>query len=215
MSHRTLSDMYDRLYARFGPQHWWPGQTPDEVAAGCVLAQNTRWERVVPVIERLRDRNLLSPARLASMREEDLAELLRGSGTHRRKARYLLGLTRFLTDLGWNGSSDSLARLDTASLRNDLLALGGIGPETADCILLYVLERPVVVVDAYTRRILSRHGLCDTHAGYEDLRRLFESELEPDPLLFNEYHALMVACAKTYCRPKPACEGCPLAGLPA
>jgi endonuclease-3 related protein len=205
MSHRYLTDMYDRLYRRFGPQHWWPGQTPDEVAAGCVLAQNTRWERVVPVIERLRDRNLLSPAMLAEIREEDLAELLRGSGTHRRK---------FLTDRGWNGSPDSLAHLDTASIRHDLLALRGIGPETADCVLLYVLERPVFVVDTYTRRILSRHGLCDPHAGYEDLRHLFESELKPDPPLFNEYHALLVTCAKTHCRPKPACESCPLAGLP-
>jgi endonuclease-3 related protein len=213
MSDTALEEIYILLLGHFGPRHWWPGETPDEVLAGCVLAQNTRWERVVPVIEILRRRELLSPAALVLIETDELAELIRGSGTFRRKARYLKELAVFFRDRGWTGEPDSLSHLDTDALRNDLLKLRGIGPETADCILLYVLERPVFVIDAYTRRILHRHGLCRPDASCKELKSLFESELDPDTALFNEYHALLVSCAKTFCRPVPRCGDCPLAPL--
>jgi endonuclease-3 related protein len=208
-----LHEVYSLLLDHFGPQHWWPADTPDEILAGCVLAQNTRWERIVPVIEILSGMDLLSPARLAEIPLRKLALLLRGSGTFRRKADYLKGLAVFFHERGWPGESESLSSLDTPSLRRELLGLKGIGPETADCILLYVLERPVFVVDAYTRRILNRHSLCGADESYEELQGLFHTALNPDPVLFNEYHALLVMCGKVYCRPKPQCDACPLACL--
>jgi endonuclease-3 related protein len=213
MSLSPVTTIYDNLFEHFGPQNWWPGETPDEILTGCVLAQNTRWERVVPVIENLKNLDLLSPGRLIDVPREKLAALLRGSGTHNRKAEYLLELARFFHGKGWDGRPESLADLDTYHLRNDLLELRGVGPETTDCILLYVLGRPVFVIDAYTRRILGRHGICTGSESYDELQSLFHESLSPDPELFNEYHALLVVCAKKYCRSAPVCDSCPLSCL--
>ena len=208
-----LREVYTLLFDHYGPQHWWPGDTPDEILAGCVLSQNTRWERVVPVIEGLKQAGILSPSRLAELTLEDLTGYLHDSGTYRRKSEYLLELAAYFTENGWTSDCDSMAHTDTDRLRCELLSLRGIGPETADCIMLYVLKRPVFVIDAYTRRILDRHGMESAHASYPELQALFHRSLERDVSLFNEYHALLVRCGKEFCRPKPLCEGCPLARL--
>ncbi len=205
----NLKDIYTRLLEHFGPQGWWPGETSEEHLAGCVLAQNTRWDRVEPVIRRLKDMGILEGNRLLDVPVEELSLLLRGSGTYRRKAEYLQGVWAYMAELSWNGTPGSVT-LDTVSLRKGLLSIKGVGPETADCILLYVLERPVFVVDAYTRRILSRHGLCPEKASCYQIQKLFHDVLSPDVGVFNEFHALLVACAKGFCRPQPKCEGCPI-----
>ena len=165
---------------------------------------------MVPVIDMLRESGLLSPASIAVKSISELTDHLYGSGTYRRKAEYLHGLAFYFTRRGWTGSNDSLAHIGTEKLRSELLLLRGIGPETADCILLYVLERPVFVIDAYTRRILERHGIDSTHRPYETLQAQFHDALGEDVRVFNEYHALLVRCGKEYCRPKPRCDGCPL-----
>ena len=206
----ALHEMYTLLLDHFGPQHWWPGDTPDEILAGCVLSQNTRWERVVPVIVRLKQVNILSPCKLAGLTVDKLAGYLLGCGTYRRKSEYLHELAAYFTENGWTGDCDSMAHIDTDTLRSELLSLRGIGPETADCILLYVLERPVFVIDAYARRILGRHSIESAHASYPELQAFFHKSLERDQSLFNEYHALLVRCGKEFCRPKPRCDGCPL-----
>ena len=193
----------------FGPQGWWPGETPEEHLAGCVLAQNTRWDHVEPVIAELRKSGLLHGSNLLDTSLEELAEHLKGSGTYRRKAEYLRNVWAYMTDSGWDGTPDSIQG-ETAVLRSELLSLKGVGPETCDCILLYVLERPVFVVDAYTKRILSRHGLCREKEAYSRVQEVFHYILEPDAEVFKEYHALLVACAKNYCRPVPRCRDCPL-----
>lgn len=208
----AIASIYSVLYERLGPQGWWPGETPDEVLVGCVLAQNTRWSRVVPVLEALRKESLLAPSAFMRLGADRLAERLRGSGTYRRKAEYLRNLGAFVLEKGWDGSPGSMGHMETAELRSELLALKGIGPETADCVLLYVLDRPVFVVDAYTRRILSRHRLCEADASYGQLQRLFQSALPRDAEMYGEYHGLLVAAAKRWCRPRPRCHRCPLAG---
>jgi endonuclease III related protein len=205
----NIPEIYRLLMERFGPQGWWPGETSGEHLAGCVLAQNARWERVAPVIERLKRLGVLEGSRLLELPEEELSSLLRGSGTYRRKAEYLRGVWKFMREQGWDGEPASVKE-DTGILRKKLLSLKGVGPETADCILLYVLERPVFVVDAYTKRILSRHGLCSENDSCEKVQRSFHRELETDTEVFREYHALLVGCAKEYCRPRPRCEYCPL-----
>jgi len=204
-----LSSLYRSLYSAFGPQGWWPGDSSHEHFIGCILAQNTRWNSVVPVIQRMKKENLLTPGEFAKLSEEDLALVLKGSGTYRRKAVYLKRAGEYMLSLGWDGSAGSVEG-STEKLRKELLSLNGIGPETCDCILLYVLERPVFVVDAYTKRILSRHRLCGEKTGYGEIQNLFQSSLSPDVEMFREYHALVVECAKQYCRPVPKCTGCPL-----
>ncbi|PIE53497.1 endonuclease [Candidatus Fermentibacteria bacterium] len=201
--------MYHRLMKRFGPRGWWPGDSSFEHFIGCILAQNTRWDRVEPVIAALKDKGLLAPSEFLSLPEEELAEMLRGSGTYRRKAEYLRIAGEFMLSLGWNGSADSVTEA-SETLRKNLLALKGIGPETCDCILLYVLKRPFFVVDAYTKRILSRHGFCRERESYSAVQELFHRELERNTQVFNEYHALLVECGKVYCRPVPRCDQCPL-----
>ncbi len=193
----------------FGPQGWWPGETSQEHLAGCVLAQNTRWDRVEPVIQRLKDIGILYDYRVLDVPSEELAALLKGSGTYRRKAEYLRAVWAYMAELNWDGSPGSVS-VDTDSLRGGLLSIKGVGPETADCILLYVMGRPVFVVDSYTRRILSRHGLCSEKASYHEIQKLFHDALDPDAEVFSEFHALLVACAKLFCRPVPQCGGCPL-----
>lgn len=201
--------MYSILFSRFGPQGWWPGETSGEHLAGCILAQNTRWDRVEPVIQRLKGLGMLEENRLTDLSLQELSELLRGSGTYRRKAEYLQCAWNFMVSIGWNGTPASVS-MDTPELRKQLLSLRGIGPETCDCILLFVLERPVFVVDAYTKRILSRHRLCSAKDSYSSVQGLFHASLEPDPTYFKEYHALLVACAKEFCKPSPKCGNCPL-----
>ena len=205
---RVLQGIYRRLFRAFGPQHWWPGDTQLEIAVCAILTQNTAWGNVEKAIAVLKSRRLLSLKRLARLSPADIAPLIRSAGFHNIKAARLAA---FLGRLRRSGGFAALNRAPTPELRTQLLACHGVGPETADSILLYALGRQVFVVDAYTRRILSRYGLIVGGEPYESLRRMFESSLPHDSRLYNEYHALLVRLAKENCRSKPACESCPLA----
>ncbi|MCU7852026.1 MAG: endonuclease III domain-containing protein [Candidatus Thiodiazotropha sp. (ex Monitilora ramsayi)] len=197
-----LEAIYRQLFDRYGPQHWWPAQTPFEVMVGAVLTQNTAWTNVERAIENLRRADLLDPAAISAVKQPALAEYLRPAGYFNVKAKRLQALSRFLLN------RPGLEQLETAELRQQLLSIHGIGPETADDILLYAFRRPVFVIDAYTRRLFGRLGVMDEMASYEVLSRGFESALRPDAQLFNEYHALIVVHAKHICRSKPSCETC-------
>ena len=206
---RVLPVIYQRLHRAFGPQHWWPGDTPLEIAVGAILTQNTAWANVEKAIAVLKSYRLLSLKRLARLSPLELAPLIRSAGFHNIKA------TRLAAFLGWleaHGGFPGLRRIPTGALRPLLLACNGVGPETADSILLYALGRPVFVVDTYTRRILSRYGLIAGDEPYEPLRLMFESSLPHSQRLYNECHALLVRLAKVNCRSRPICDSCPLAG---
>ncbi len=206
---RRLLRLYWALLRRFGPQRWWPAKTPLEVAVGAILTQNTAWSNVERALERLAAQRLLAARRLQALDEVELASLIRPAGTYRVKARRLRAFLDFLWKQ-FGGRFDRLRTGPLGELRADLLSVSGIGPETADSILLYAAGRPVFVVDAYTRRVLARHRLVPPDIGYEPLRALFERHLPSDPALFNEYHALLVAVGKRYCRSRPLCDSCPL-----
>jgi endonuclease-3 related protein len=204
-----LLRLYRALLGRFGHQHWWPGRTPYEIAVGAVLTQHTAWPNAARAVEALRARGLLTPARVAALDASGLAAVIRPAGTPGVKARRLQALTGWLVE----SMGGTFARLRTAPLlrlRRRLLEIPGLGPETADAILLYAAGRPVFVADAYTRRVLSRHGLIGRAAGYEETRAWLEAHLPSDPALFNELHALLVAVGKSHCRTAPRCEDCPL-----
>lgn len=213
MRSEILMDLYHRLYTRFGPQHWWPGETPLEIMIGAVLTQNTNWKNVEKAIANLKAASLLDIRKIEQISPDRLAKLIQPAGYFNVKARRLKNLIAWLSEKH-GGQIESLKTLSTAQLREELLSIRGIGPETADSILLYALEKPVFVVDAYTARILGRHRLLEEGAGYDDIQSLFETSLPKDTALFNEYHALLVRCGKEYCKPKPACAGCPLEDLP-
>jgi len=202
-----LLRIYRQLYRAFGPQRWWPGDTPLEVAVGAVLTQNTSWANVEKAIAVLKSRRLLSLDKLVRLSPRRLAPLIRSAGFHNIKARRLAALLAWLEA---QGGFAALNHVPTPDLRPLLLACHGVGPETADSILLYALNRPVFVIDAYTRRILSRYGLIAGDEPYEALRRMFESSLPRSLRLYNEYHALLVRLAKVNCRTKPICDACPL-----
>jgi len=207
---RRLRAVYRRLLARHGPQHWWPARTPFEVLVGAVLTQNTAWRNVERAIANLDAAGALAPEPLLALPPERLAELLRPSGYFNVKAGRLRAVVTWYRDAGGH---PRLRRRTTHALRDALLALHGVGPETADDILLYAFARPVFVIDAYTRRLLARLGLASGDEPYETLRAAFEHALGADVPLFNEYHALIVAHAKHHCRPRPRCGGCPLRAL--
>jgi len=202
--------VYQRLYAQFGPQHWWPGDTPLEIMIGAVLTQNTAWINVVKAISNLKDARVLSLNAIADTPMRRLARWIRPSGYFNVKAKRLKALVRWIRE---NGGIHQLARRSTASLRHALLNVHGVGPETADSILLYAFQRPVFVIDAYTRRVFMRLSLITGHESYEQLRLYFEQDLGISVRLFNEYHALIVAHGKTFCRPKPRCITCPLQSI--
>jgi endonuclease-3 related protein len=199
-----LKRIYHQLYHHYGPQHWWPAQSPFEVMVGAVLTQNTAWTNVERAIENLRQADLLDPIPLSALDQTELADYLRPAGYFNIKAKRLQALTRFLID------HPQLDHLETDDLRRLLLGVHGIGPESADDILLYAFQRPVFVIDAYTRRLFGRLGLVDEASGYESLRQQFETSLEADVEMFNEYHALIVQHAKDVCRTQPKCQVCML-----
>ena len=198
--------LFGSLYAAYGAQHWWPAETPFEVMLGAVLTQNTAWTNVERALDQLRAQIPLSPEAVLALETSVLAELIRPSGYFNVKARRLRSLCSALIVAG---GESALAVLPTAELRCWLLAINGIGPETADDILLYAFERPVFVVDAYTRRLFRRLGLIAGDEGYEQIRQRVETALGPDTALFNEYHALIVRHAKEVCRARrPGCACC-------
>lgn len=208
-----LHEVYERLYGRFGPRYWWPAKTPLEVAVGAILTQNTAWANVERAMERLRAEGLLEFAALRRTPESKLRELIRPAGYYNQKARYLAGLIAFL-DRECGGDLAQLFAGDGATVRAKLLEQPGIGPETADSILLYAGGCPVFVVDAYTFRIFSRLKLGPAGASYEAMQAFFMENLPRHPALYNEYHALIVALGKHVCRSRPRCAECPLRDLP-
>jgi endonuclease-3 related protein len=205
-----LGEYFDTLFQAHGEQHWWPGRTPFEVIVGAILVQNTSWVNVERAIANLRQAKLLTPSALEKVSQAKLARLIRSSGYFRQKARKLKAFMKFLQKKH-RGSLTVMFRTPTAKLRDQLLHVHGIGPETADSILLYAGNHPVFVVDAYTRRILQRHELALGKESYEEISGLFEKSLPNDPQLFNEFHALLVHTGKHYCRSHaPLCSQCAL-----
>src|SRR5712672_1453266 len=204
---------YDVLFAAYGPQHWWPGRTDFEIIVGAILTQNTSWSNVEIAMRNLRREKLLAPGAIERVSFARLAGLIRSSGYFRQKAKKLKCFVRFLRS-EYGGSLNRMFRSPTAALREKLLTVHGIGPETADAILIYAGKHPVFVVDAYTRRMLERHGLTAPTQGYEEIRQLFERSLPNDVSLYNEFHALIVRNGKEYCRrSNPRCSECPLHSL--
>lgn len=180
-----------------------------EIVVGAILTQNTNWRNVEKAIRQLRAEGLLDWTALRDVSAEDLARHIRPTGYYRLKARRLKNFITWLWE-EHGGNFDGLRATKLPDLRRMLLGINGIGPETADSILLYALDRPTFVVDAYTARIICRHGLCDPDAGYGELKSLFEDNLPASARLFNEYHALIVSLGKQHCRPRAQCDGCPL-----
>ncbi len=205
----TLRKIFIKLYTAFGPQHWWPAETPFEVAVGAILTQNTNWQNVEKAIARLKEKGLLNPQALHLIPLRMLATLIRPAGYYNVKAKRLKAFVSFIM-AEFNGSLEEMAQCEVEVLRKRLLDVDGIGPETADSILLYALKKPVFVVDAYTKRVLSRHGIINNDARYEEIQSLFHRSLEPDVQLYNEYHALFVRLGKTFCKTRPFCKDCVL-----
>jgi endonuclease-3 related protein len=206
---RTLTQIYNVLYRHFGPQHWWPGDTAFEVAVGAILTQNTNWGNVERAIANMKAEKALNADTLHKMPHKKLASLIKPAGYFNVKAKRLKSFLDFLCN-DFKGSMKRMKKPDAVPLRDNLLSVHGIGPETADSILLYALNKPVFVIDAYTKRVMSRHGLASENASYHGLQELFHKNLPRDVELFNEYHALFVMVGKDYCKPKPKCSGCPL-----
>lgn len=212
--HPDLRDYYRRLRRHFGHQQWWPGDTPFEVCVGAILTQNTAWTNVEKAIANLKRAGKLTPHALHRLRQPELARLIRPSGYFNIKARRLKAFIEFLF-AEYGGSVARMADEPLATLRPKLLAVSGIGPETTDSILLYALDKPIFVVDAYTKRVLARHDLIKPTATYHEIQELFHRALGTvSRELFNDFHAQFVAVGKTYCKSRVAlCDGCPLRPL--
>jgi len=210
----VLMRMYEKMSESFGPQHWWPAEGPLEMMVGAVLTQNTSWRNVEKAIEGLKSRRMIDPEALCRVPFEELAQVIRPAGYYNIKARRLKNLAEFIVQRA-AGDLDALFSEETSALREALLGIKGVGPETADSILLYAAGRPVFVVDAYTHRILGRHGLISEEATYDETQSCFMDHLPQDAALYNEFHALIVRTAKTCCGKRPNCAACPLDGWPA
>ncbi len=209
--HHLLMAIFQKSLRHFGSLHWWPGEGPFEIAIGAILTQNTAWTNVEKAISNLKDNGLMSPEGILSCEQERLAKAIRPSGYFNIKAKKLKTFAEFLLI---NGGMEGLSRYSTGKLRDKLLSVNGIGPETADDILLYCFERPVFVVDAYTRRILLRHGIIEEDAKYDQIQSLFHQNIPPRAGIYNEYHAQIVYIGKTYCkRSRPGCKDCPISSL--
>ncbi len=208
-----LISIYERLLSAFGPQDWWPGDSPFEVCTGAILTQNTNWENVRRAISNLKNKDLLRPMAIYELSRESLALIIRPAGYYNVKAGRLQNFVAFLVD-EFGGNLDTMFSMGLETLRPMLLGIKGIGPETADSILLYAGELPSFVVDVYTIRALMRHDFIDWNADYEGVRSLFMDHLPADVKFYNEYHALWVILGKSFCKKtKPRCEECPLNGI--
>lgn len=207
---RKLEGIFKRLYSAFGPQYWWPADSVFEVIVGTILTQNTNWSNVQKAILVLKKKKLLTAPKLYQLPSRQLAGLIRSTGYYNLKAARLKSFLKFFFDY-YAAKIKLMAAQDLKTLRQQLLTVKGIGPETADSILLYALNKPVFVVDTYTKRILSRHGLIKVEADYFQCQDIFMRNLKNDVQLFGEYHALLVKLGKDYCRKKnPKCGSCPL-----
>jgi endonuclease-3 related protein len=205
----TAYEIYKRLLNFFGPQGWWPGDSPFEIMVGAVLTQNTAWRNAERAIQNLKSAGCLNPQMIQRLSETELSSIIQPAGFYRLKARRLKALVEFLMER-FNGEVEELKGMESLKLRAELLKVIGIGEETADSILLYALNRPCFVVDGYTRRIGARHGLFPYGARYDEIQHWFMEQLPEDPKLYNEYHALLVRLGKEYCQKLPRCSGCPL-----
>jgi len=208
-----LQAIYTRMYEQLGPQHWWPGETAFEVMVGAILTQNTSWKNVARAIDNLKRVDLLSLEALSALPMALLAEYIRPAGYYNIKAGRLHNLLAFVNERH-GGDLEAFLGQPLAPLREQLLSIKGIGPETADSILLYAANLPIFVVDTYTHRILSRHQVIDEDSEYAEIQELFMDNLACDTRLYNEYHALLVRVGNRYCKKKkPDCAACPLQGL--
>jgi len=209
---KLLMKIYKRLYKVYGPQEWWPGDTPLEMIIGAILTQNTAWTNVEKAIKNLKKLRLLSsPSDLKRIKTGRLAALIRPAGYYNIKAKRLKSFINFLSSK-YSLSLKKLSRENTGRLRQELLTVNGIGPETCDSILLYAFNRPIFVVDAYTQRILTRHRVLKENEGYDAVQKMFMEALPKNSGLFNEYHALIVRTGKEFCKKAPKCDSCPLKG---
>ena len=196
-----------------GPMQWWPARTPFEVIVGAILTQNTSWKNVELAVANLRRARVLTPGAIGKCRASQLQSLIRPAGYFRQKSKTLKAFVRFL-DRDYGGSLKKMFRASTVGLRDKLLEVRGIGPETADCILLYAGGHPTFVVDTYTHRILERHGLADGKRNYEETRARIENSLPRDAAVLNQLHALIVSTGKNWCyKSEPNCTDCPLRTL--
>jgi len=208
-SSKSIKTIYDVLLKTFGPQHWWPGDTPFEIMVGAILTQNTNWGNVERAIAQLKREGLLTPEAMRDVSVEKLAQAIRPAGYFNLKAKRLKNFINFVFR-EYQGDLKRMRKVPLDILRSQLLAVNGIGPETADSILLYALDKPVFVVDTYTRRFLRRHNLIEDAIDYHGIQKMFMDVLPPDAGVYNEYHALIVRLGKDVCRPSAKCEECPL-----
>jgi len=207
-----LRKIYNDLYQAFGPRNWWPAESAFEVMIGAILTQNTSWNNVEKAIKNLKKKGVLSPEGIRNISKLKLASLIKPAGYYRVKTDRLKAFVNFLFE-EYKGDINRMKLESLVTLREKLLKIHGIGPETADSILLYALEKPIFVVDAYTKRILSRHKLITGKASYNEIQSLFMNNLPKDEKLFNEYHALFVHLGKTLCKKIPKCDICPIIGI--
>jgi len=221
----TIKKIYDSLYSHFGPQHWWPvtleGNTiPNyykninlnekqklEICFGAILTQNTNWKNVEKAIIQLNKNQLISIKKIIKINNKKLAKIIKSSGYHNQKAKKLKIFCGFLLN-NYNSNLNLFFKNNIKKLRVELLSINGIGPETADSIILYSAKKPLFVIDAYTKRIMNRIGYKEET--YEELQNLFMDNLELNEKLFNDYHALLVELGKNICKTKPLCNKCPL-----
>lgn len=203
--------VYRRLHRHYGDLRWWPGDTPLEVSVGAILTQNTAWTNVEKAIKELKAARSLSVQALHRMSHKRLGQLIRAAGYFNVKARRLKNFISFLQGR-YAGSLNNMFRQPTPRLREELLSVNGVGPETADSILLYAGEKPIFVIDAYTKRVLSRHGIMPYDKDYEEFQRLFMKQLPRSAAFYNQYHAMFVNIGKDFCRKRPLCDSCPLNG---
>lgn len=210
---KSLLNIYNLLYRRFGPRHWWPGDTRLEIIIGAILTQNTSWGNVEKAIANLKKEKLMKVEKISRIPANRLSELIKASGYHNIKSQRIKNFLTFL-NAGYNGSISRMFTTETHKLRGELLDVKGIGPETADSILLYAGKKPLFVVDAYTKRIFSRHGYIREDSDYTEMQEFFLKNLPQDVKLYNEYHALIVELGKNLCRSKrPLCNECPIQGI--
>ena len=209
---RRLKEIFRTLLKSYGPQGWWPAETPFEVIVGAILTQNTSWKNVAKAIDRLREHHLLDLESMARTAPDVLARYIRSSGYYNQKAHRLRLFCRHIME-SWRGDLNAFLAQDMSSLRRELLSLKGVGPETADSIILYAAFQPSFVVDRYTHRIFSRHGWVPETMDYEELRNYFMDCLEPDVYFFQEFHALLVRTGHLHCGKKAKCAGCPLESM--
>lgn len=206
---KRLLNIFHTLLESFGKRNWWPGETEIEIIIGAVLTQNTSWKNVEKAITNLRKHNALDINTLHGMDRERLADIIKPSGFYNIKSTRLKNIIKVIHD-DFSGNINELKEINILKMRGKLLGINGIGRETADSIILYALNKPIFVIDAYTKRFLTNHGIHDGDKGYDELQELFMKNLPHDTYLFNEFHALIVCLCQSFCKKVPLCKGCPL-----